>query len=30
MCAVGGETGPAIVPGNPADSLLIRAVNGSD
>ena len=26
----GGETGPAIVPGNPADSLLIRAVNGSD
>lgn len=26
----GGERGPAIVPGNPADSLLIRAVSGSD
>lgn len=26
----GGERGPAIVPGNPADSLLIRAVAGSD
>lgn len=26
----GGETGPAIVPGQPAESLLIKAVSGSD
>src|SRR6185436_18254089 len=26
----GGDTGPALVPGKPAESLLIKAVNGDD
>ena len=26
----GGNTGPGVIPGKPAESLLIRAINGSD
>ena len=26
----GGERGPAVVPGNPEESLLLRAVNGTE
>ena len=26
----GGDTGPAVVPGKPAESLLLRAVRGTD
>ena len=26
----GGESGPAIVPGKPAESLLVKAINGAD